>query len=224
MPFSASACSTAGRSSPRRRRRRRRRGSPARRPRRASSRRAPPTGLEVITHSGVSRAECTSRLVPGMRKRPVQHHPHRRARFHARQPAGQQRIVRQHRADPDQDGVALRAQQMHPRLRAASPVIATGLRPAAPILSSADTASFRITCGRLSRMRRKCPAWSCAASAAHEPDIDGDPGGAQPRMALPRHFRIGILDRRHHARNAGGDHGIAQGGDLPKCEHGSSVT
>ena len=27
------------------------------------------------------------------------------------------RIVRQHRADADQDGVALRAQQMHPRLR-----------------------------------------------------------------------------------------------------------
>ena len=38
------------------------------------------------------------------------------------------------------------------------PMIATGLRPAAPILSSAETASFRITWGRLSRMRRKCPA------------------------------------------------------------------
>ena len=45
----------------------------------------------------------------------IQHHPHRRLRLHARQPAGQQRIVRQHGADPDQDGVALRAQQMHPR-------------------------------------------------------------------------------------------------------------
>ena len=41
---------------------------------------------------------------------------------------------------------------------AASPVMATGWRPAAPILSSEDTASLRMTWGRLSRMRRKCPA------------------------------------------------------------------
>ena len=34
------------------------------------------------------------------------------------------------------------------RVRAASPVIATGLRPATPILSSADTASLSSTCGR----------------------------------------------------------------------------
>ena len=39
------------------------------------------------------------------------------------------------------------------RVRATSPVMATGLGPLAAILSSADTASFRITCGRLSRMR-----------------------------------------------------------------------
>src|SRR6266702_8603048 len=30
-------------------------------------------------------------------------------------------------------------------------------------------------------------------------------------MALPRHLRIGILDRRHHARYAGGNHGIRTG-------------
>ena len=39
-------------------------------------------------------------------------------------------------------------------------------------------------------------------------DIDRDPGGAQLGMALPGHFRIGIFDRRHHARNAGRDHRI----------------
>src|SRR6266404_5741875 len=55
------------------------------------------------------------------------------------------------------------------RALAASPEIATGLRPATPILSSADTASLRITCGRLSRIRRKCPAWSRAASDAPSP-------------------------------------------------------
>ena len=39
-------------------------------------------------------------------------------------------------------------------------------------------------------------------------DIDRDAGGAQPRMARARHFGIGIFDRRHDARNAGGDHGV----------------
>ena len=97
------------------------------------------------------------------------------------------------------------------RALAASPVIATGLWPAAPILSSADTASFRITCGRLSRTRRKWPAWSRAASAAHRPDLDRDAGGAQFGVALPGHLRIGILDRRHDARNAGGNHRIGAG-------------
>jgi hypothetical protein len=111
---------------------------------------------DVITQSGVWRAECTSGWCRAAAARdPAPPAP--ATALHARQAAGQQRIVRQHGADADQDGVALRAQQMHARL-AASPVIATGLRPAAPILSSAETASLRITCGRLSRMRRKCPA------------------------------------------------------------------
>ncbi len=44
-----------------------------------------------------------------------------------------------------------------------------------------------------------------------KPDIDRNPGGAKPRMALPGNFRVGILDRRHHARNAGGDDGIRAG-------------
>ena len=117
MPFSDSACSTAARSSPG--------GGVVVAGTRITCAPAAPSFMaagasdrfDVITHSGVSRAECTSLLVPGMRKRAVQHHPHRRARLHARQPAGQHGIVRQHRADPDQDGVALRAQQMHPRLR-----------------------------------------------------------------------------------------------------------
>ena len=39
-------------------------------------------------------------------------------------------------------------------------------------------------------------------------DVDGDTGRTQFCMALPGHFRIGILDRRNHPRNAGSDHGI----------------
>ncbi len=59
------------------------------------------------------------------------------------------------------------------RVRAASPVIAAGLRPGSPALPSADTASFSVTCGRPSRTRRKCPACArkrfLAARARHPP-------------------------------------------------------
>ena len=166
--------------------------------------------FDVITHSGVSRAECTSRLAPGMRKRAVQHHPHRRARLHARQAAGQQRIVRQHRADPDQDGVALRAQQMHPRLR--------GLAGDRDRLAAG---SGDLVVGRHRELQDhmralvadapEMPGMIARGLRGAQPDIDRDAGGAQPGMALPGHFRIGILDRRHHARNAGGDDRIGAG-------------
>src|SRR6266481_6462070 len=44
-----------------------------------------------------------------------------------------------------------------------------------------------------------------------EPDIHSDAGGAKFCMALPGDFRIGILDRRHHARDTGGDDGVGTG-------------
>src|SRR5260370_42223001 len=44
-----------------------------------------------------------------------------------------------------------------------------------------------------------------------EPDIDLDAGGAEFCVALACDFRIGILDRRHYARDTGGDNGIGAG-------------
>ncbi len=44
-----------------------------------------------------------------------------------------------------------------------------------------------------------------------EPDIDRDAGGAKFCVALASHFGIGILDRRHHPRNAGGDDRVCAG-------------
>ena len=58
--------------------------------------------------------------------------------------------------------------------RAASPVIATGLRPASPALPSAETASLSVTCGRALRTRAIWPAWARRASSAPEPDLDRD--------------------------------------------------
>ncbi len=42
-------------------------------------------------------------------------------------------------------------------------------------------------------------------------DIDGNARGAQPGVALPCHFGIGVFERRHHARNAGGNDGVGAG-------------
>ena len=39
-------------------------------------------------------------------------------------------------------------------------------------------------------------------------DLDRDPSGAQPSVTLTGDQRIGVFDRRHHPRNAGGDHRI----------------
>ena len=42
-------------------------------------------------------------------------------------------------------------------------------------------------------------------------DIDLDAGGAQLGVALPGHRRIGVLDRRHHARHPGRDQRVRAG-------------
>ena len=97
------------------------------------------------------------------------------------------------------------------RSLAASPVIATGLRPAAPILPSADTASLSMHMRPAVAHAADMPGMVARGLVGAEPDIDRDAGGAQPAMALPRHLRIGVLDRRHHARDAGGDHGVGAG-------------
>ncbi len=55
------------------------------------------------------------------------------------------------------------------RSRAASPLSATGLRPASPTLPSLDSASLSVTKGRPCRMQLMCPAWARAASSAQRP-------------------------------------------------------
>ena len=67
------------------------------------------------------------------------------------------------------------------------------------------------------RSARRSVDWRWAISTvvrrlvSGKTDIDRDPGGAKFGMALPGDIRIGILDRRHHARDPGGDDGIRTG-------------
>ncbi len=56
-------------------------------------------------------------------------------------------------------------------------------------------------------------------------DFDGDARRPQPGMALPVDLGKWVFDRRDDLRDAGPDQrASAQGGDLPKCAQGSSVT
>ena len=52
------------------------------------------------------------------------------------------------------------------------------------------------------------PAWARRASSAPRPDLDRDALGAQALVALAGDFRIGILQRRNDARDAGLDDGV----------------
>ena len=162
---------------------------------------------EVITQSGVSRAEWTSRLLPGNRSA---RSSTTRTGERASMPGSRQvkqRIIRQHRADADQDGVALRAQHMHPRPR----------RLARDRDRLAAGGADHVVGGHREleqHLRAVIPdAAEMAGMVARrflgaEPDVDSDTRRAQLCMALPGNFRIRVLDRRHHARNAGGNDGV----------------
>ena len=97
------------------------------------------------------------------------------------------------------------------RSRTRSPVIASGRRPAAPALPSAETASLSMTCGRPSRMRRMWPAWSRRASSAPTPTSTAMPAARSRAWPCAGDLRIGIFERRDHARDAGGDDGVGAG-------------
>ena len=209
MPFSDNACSTAGRSSP---------GGVAVAATRITCAPAAPSFIaagasdrsDVITQSGVSRAECTRRLVPGIRKlRSSTIRTGERASMPGRRQVSDG-IVREHGADPDQDGVALRAKQMHARLgglaRDRDRLVAGG----ADLVVGGD-GELEDDMRALVANATEMPGMIVRGFRGIEADIDDDARRAEFGVALPGHFRIGILDRRHHAGDAGGDHGIDAG-------------
>ena len=117
------------------------------------------------------------------------------------------RIVREHCPDPDQNGIALRPQQMRARfgefarnrhrfVTVSCNLVVGGDRQLqdhmrTPLADAPEMSGMSVSCFRRAKS-----------------DIDHNPGIAQLRVALPRHFRIGVLDRRHHACDAGSDDGI----------------
>ena len=116
-------------------------------------------------------------------------------------PAGgrSHRIIHQHQSRSRPDRVHVARATGGRRSSPASPVIADCAFTAAPILSSADPATtgspwpLRVFGGMPGIIISRLPT--------AEANIDRDPGGAKFGMALPGHFRIGVFNRRHHARN-----------------------
>ena len=103
---------------------------------------------------------------------------------------------------------SLCARSWNTRLRAGSPVIATGLRPASPTLPSAETRELEHDVGPRFQHARDVADMHAPRFVGTQPDIDRDAFAAQLLVALAGHFRVGILQRRHHARNAGLDDGV----------------
>ncbi|MDB5574471.1 MAG: hypothetical protein JWR79_1628 [Tardiphaga sp.] len=136
----------------------------------------------------------------------IQHHAHRRLRGHAGETAGQIRIVRDHRADADENGIALRAQQMHAR---ACFFAGDRHRLAGETdLVVARHRQFQDHMRSLVDDAADVAGMIAGGLVAEQPDIDDDAGRAQSRMALPRDIRIGIWHRRHDPRDAGRDHRV----------------
>ena len=123
---------------------------------------------------------------------------------HARQPAGQQRIVGQRRADADHDGVALGAQQMN----ALAGGFAGDCNRQPPRGAGLAVGRDRELEGHLGPTVAHAP--NVAGEVVRAPlradaDVDRNAGRAQPRVAGAGHFGIGVFDRRDDAGDAGLD-------------------
>ena len=97
------------------------------------------------------------------------------------------------------------------RARAASPVIAAGLRPGEPGLAVGRHRELERHVRPPVAHAADMPGMGAPRLLGAEPDIDRDALLAQPRMALAGDLRIGILQRRHHARDAGRHDGVDAG-------------
>jgi hypothetical protein len=99
------------------------------------------------------------------------------------------------------DGVALRAQQVHPRPRRLARdrdrLVAGGADPVVCRYRQLED-HMRALVADAAKVASMVAGGFLGARA----DVDRDPGSAQFGVALPGHFGIGVLDRRHHARNA----------------------
>jgi hypothetical protein len=88
------------------------------------------------------------------------------------------------------------------RSRTAAPVIATGPRPGAPALPSAEMAV-----GDAPEMAGVIATRLVGADT----DFDSNAGRAKPGVPRARHFGVGVLERGDDARKTRGDDGIGAG-------------
>ena len=134
----------------------------------------------------------------------VEHHPHRRAVRHAWEPAGQERIVRQHGADAGQHRIVHGPHQVHARARRLAgdrrraPAGQAGLAVGGDRELEHDLRAALPHAPDMSRM-------GMPRRLGTDPDLELDAGLSQAAMARAGDLRVGILERRHHPGDAGRD-------------------
>ena len=94
------------------------------------------------------------------------------------------------------------------RSRAASPVMPTGLRPARPALPSDDDGKLQQHLRAAFAHPPRMAGVAARGLVRAEPGFDRDPAFAELGVTLPRHLRIDVLQRRHHAGDPGLDDGV----------------
>ena len=97
---------------------------------------------------------------------------------------------------------SLCARRRWTRSRTPGPVIASGLRPAAPTLPSAEIASLSMTWGRPSQHAPDMAGMIASRLVGAETHLDRNAGGAEPLMTGAGDLWIGVFKRRDDARHA----------------------
>ena len=106
------------------------------------------------------------------------------------------------------------------RALASGPEMAVRWPCPAAILPSAEIAIFRITCGRFFRIRVRKPAMSRRASSAPRPLSKAIPARCENGMAAAGDAGVRVLDRRHHAGDAGPHQRLGAGAGLAMMRAG----
>ena len=167
----------------------------------------------AMTQSGAWRALCCQFASERQPQHGVEYDAHRRTLRHSRQATGEQRIIREHRADAGEHGVVHRPHEMH--------------------VCGGSFAGY--PCGLASRQRdlsirrdRKLER-DVGAAILNAPDVTGmrpprllradadfdhDAGFRHAPMAGTRDLGIGVDQRRNHARDAGRDDRVGARGRL----------
>src|SRR3974390_1002527 len=137
----------------------------------------------------------------------IEYHTDGRALLHPGQTGRELRVVGEHCADPDQDGVVLRAQLKY-ALTCALAGDRGGLASGKARFAVGRYGELEQHMRTRSRHARDVARMRAPRFVRTKSDVDLDALLAQPRMALARDLRVRVFQRGDNARNTGADDGV----------------